>query len=57
MQRFLCIQEWNQQKPEASLSLAEKMQEGEDFRPDNESEYLPSSGYNLLNFLLLNVTQ
>lgn len=34
-----------------------KIEEGKDFRPNNESEYLPSSGYNLLNFLLLNMTQ
>lgn len=34
-----------------------KIQEGKDFRLSNATEYLLSSGYNLLNFLLLNMTQ
>lgn len=44
-------------KVRSETLLVVKMQEGKDFRPNNESEYLPSSGYNLLNFLLLNMTQ
>lgn len=33
-----------------------KMYEGKNFRLSNEREYLLSSGDNLLNFLLLNIT-
>lgn len=44
-------------KPGSKTLLVVKIHEGKNFRPNNESEYLPSSGYNLLNFLLLNMTQ
>lgn len=44
------------EKSEVRLSGSENVRR-QGSRPSNECEYLPSSGYNLLNFLLLNMTQ